>query len=141
MKLGKILIIVIILSFFTPLIILPQENLDDIKITTTNIMIYRIFQTRMGLVIEYIAGSRYRRTYFPNSFIMNKTVIKIVEDDYSITPQMNVVYKNGEPYKVKLYIPPVADGYIYQLIEFMPDDLIEKFKATTKLEIDLKDVE
>jgi hypothetical protein len=54
---------------------------------------------------------------------------------------MNVVYKNGEPYRVKLYIPPIADGYIYQLIEFMPDDLIEKFKATTKLEIELKDEE
>ena len=115
--------------------------MDDIKITTVNVMIYRIYSTRMGMVVEYFAGDNIKTTYFPNSFFMNKTVVKIIEDDYSITPQMNVVYKDQVPYKIKLYVPPIYDGYIYRIIEFMPDDLVEKFKATTKLEVEFADKE
>lgn len=139
MKLGKFLLIILVLSFFTPLILSSQPMDENLKITTANVMIYRVFITRMGFVVEYYSGDKLRRTYLPNSFIMNKTVVKIIEDDAKITPQMNVIYKNEVPFKIKLYIPSVYDGYTYQIIETMSDDLVEKFKNTTKLEIELKD--
>ncbi len=139
MKLGKFLAIVMILSFFTPLILVPQEIDMDVKISTVNIMINRVFSTRLGMIVEYYAAGKVRRAYLPNAFFQNKTVVKIVENDYSLTPQMNVVYIDNVASKIKLYVPEYLDGFTYQVIDFMPQDLIDKFKNTTKLVVELKD--
>ena len=141
MKLGKFLLITLVLSLFYPFILSSQatDDYDDIKITTTNVMIYKLYKTRLGLAVEYYAGGKIRRAYFPHRFFMNKTVVTILEGDYQITPQMNIVYKNQELFKVKLYIPPIPDGYIYQILENMPQDMVDDFNAVTKLEVELSD--
>ena len=139
MKLGRLLLIIIILSFFTTLIIIPQVIDQDAKITTINIMINRVFSTRLGMIVEYYYGGKVRRVYMPNAFFQDKTVVRINEDDYSLTPQMNVIYKDQVAYKIKLYIPTYPDGFTYQVIEYLPQELVDKFKNTTKIEVVLKD--
>ena len=57
MKLGKILIVILIISFFAPLFSQPQASLDD-KITTINLFITTIYTTSMGLIIEYYHNDR-----------------------------------------------------------------------------------
>ena len=54
---------------------------------------------------------------------------------------MNIIYKNKEPYKIKLYLPTLPTGLTYQAIDVMPDDMIEKFNNTTKLQVELRDSE
>lgn len=140
MKLGKILIVFVIISFFSPLLLQPQATLDD-KITTINLFIVTIYTTNMGLIIDYYSGNRIRTTYLPNRFFEDKTVVKIIENNYLLTPQMNVVYRNTEPYKIKLYMPDWFDGDTYQILSSLPQNVVDKFKNTTKLDIPLADAE
>ncbi len=138
MKLGKILIVILIISFLAPILSQPQASLDD-KITTVNLFIVTIYTTNMGLIVDYYSGGRIRTAYLPNRFFEDKTVVKIIENNYLLTPQMNVVYRNQIAYKIKLYMPDYFDGFTYQIIESLTQDAVDKFKNTTKLDIPLAD--
>ena len=109
------------------------------KMTTINVMISTIYSTSLGLIIEYYSDGKMRECYLPNSFFEDRTVVKVLEDDPNISPQMNVVYRNNEPYKIKLYVPTYPNGLTYQAIPFLPDDKIQLFNNTKKLQVILKE--
>jgi hypothetical protein len=129
-----IFILIVLISSF-----LSGQTATADKMTTVNVMISTIYSTNMGLIIEYYSDGKMRECYMPNSFFEDRTVVKIIEDNPTIAPQMNVVYKNNEPYKVKLYVPTYPNGLTYQAIPYLPDDKVQLFNNTKKLAIILKE--
>ena len=132
-------LIIIILLMIVTVSLLAQDSVNEDKYTTVNIMIKTVYSTSMGLIIEYYSRGKIRRLYLPNKFFNEKTAVRIKEDAAFMTPQMNIVFKNKEAYKVKLYMPTYIDGFTYQVINFMTNELIEKFNSTDKLTFELKD--
>jgi hypothetical protein len=131
------LAVILLLTAFIFNNISAQEIKETDKVTTVNIMIGTIYSTRLGYIIEYYWADKYRELYVPNAFFENRTVVKVYENNESISPQMNIVFKNSEPYKIKLYIPTSPNGFTYQVLQVLPDDKAQIFNNTKKLEISL----
>jgi len=131
------LICLVILLILTVYLMSGQVATTD-KMTTVNIMISTIYSTSMGMIIEYYSDNKLRECYLPNSFFEDRTVVKILEDNPHISPQMNIIYRNNEPYKVKLYVPSNPNGLTYQAIPFLSDDKVQMFNNTKKLVVPLK---
>ena len=137
MKIRFAVMLMIITLFFSGVISAQVAGEND-KVTTVNIMISTIYSTNKGLIVEYYADGKFMECYLPHWFFDQRIVVKVLEDNPQISPQMNVVYKNGEPYKIKLYVPTVTNGWDYQVIEHLPDDKAKIFDSTKKLEVKLK---
>jgi hypothetical protein len=131
------LAVVILLTAFIFSNISAQEIKETDKVTTVNIMIGTIYSTRLGYIIEYYWADKLRELYVPNAFFENRTVVKVYEDNEQISPQMNIVFKNGEAFKIKLYVPNNPNGLNYQVLQTLPDDKAQIFNNTKKLEVSL----
>ncbi len=131
----KILSSILFVLFLCPLLFSQsQNNSKNDKYSSVNVIVQTIWSTKMGIVVDYYLDGEILSAYIPNKYFDDKTVIRIYEDNSQISPQMNIIYKNLEPFRVKLYVPTNPYGPKYKVIEIMPNDLIDKFKNTTKLE-------
>lgn len=130
----KIVVLLVLLLAFNTLVLNSQQDTD--KYSAVNLMIYKVYFTNMGMIIDYILVNEIKTLYLPNKFFTDGIAVKIIENDSRATPQMNVIYKNKEPFKVKIYIPSDPGGETYKLLDYLTPDIIEKFKATDKLNIE-----
>jgi len=133
----KIIMTVFLLLLITAFIY-PQSSSQE-KFSTVNIMLKRINFTNLGLIIEYFSGGIVREAYLPHKLFNEGIAVKVVDEDSRTTPQMNIIYKNGEQFKVKIYLPTYPLGPDYPLKDYLTQDIIDKFKNTDKLNIVLFD--
>lgn len=133
MSLRKLYIVLIILIVVIG--ISYAQNKDDNKYTTKNVMLKTIYTCKKGLIVEYFAGGKNRQIYLPNKFFDDGKAVRVIDDDGRATPQMNIIYKNLEPMKVKVYTPTLYTGITYQVIEFLSKEQEEAFE-TDELKFD-----
>jgi hypothetical protein len=134
MPFKKIIYIILIVVFAMSLTYAQDaKKRDDSKYSCVNVMLSKVYFTRVGLILEYFTGNQMRQTYLPNKFFEQGMAIKVVDNDQKTTPQMNVMYKDLQPYKVKIYMPLAQDGLTYQIIEFMTKEQEDKFTNADKL--------
>lgn len=124
----KKLMYIITLLLITLTFSFSQGTKED-KYTTINVMISKVYSTSKGLIIEYFSSGKKRQTYLPNKFFDEGIAVKVIAENTSMTPQMNIIYRNLEPYKVKIYLPRFFDSITYQVMGFMTKEHIEKFKV------------
>lgn len=131
-------IIYILIFFILVTSILSTQSTSQDKYTVVNIMIKKIYFTPLGLIIEYSYANKIRHAYLPNKLFEEGIAVKVI-DDYtpSSIPQMNLIFKNSEQFKVKIYLPSNPVGPTYPLIDYLSDEMKENFKKAEKLSIDL----
>ncbi len=105
-----------------------KEEAKD-KYTTMNIMLSQVIDTPMGMILEYYAKNEPQYVYLPFSFFDESIAVKIWEDDRNISPQANVVFKNLEQFKVKIYMPKDASSLVYRMKDFLTDDEKKAFEV------------
>ncbi|MCG8568818.1 MAG: hypothetical protein MJB14_01640 [Spirochaetes bacterium] len=125
-KIGFILILLLICSVL-PVMSQDTTTQED-KYSTVNVMIQRITDCRLGVIVEYYYGVKLIRSYFPNHFFSKKWAVKVVENDTHISPQMNIIYKNFKPLRVKLYLQTNVSSPTYRYLEYVSPEIEEKFK-------------
>ncbi len=133
----RISIMVVFLMVITIFMTAQTDNQD--KFTTMNVMIGKIFFTSYGWIVEYSAGGKIRQAYLPNKFFDTGIAVKIPDDYSNTTPQMNIIYKNKEQLKVKIYVPTYPIGYKYPLLEYLSKEIIDSFNKQDKLNIEMFD--
>lgn len=106
----------------------PASEENDDKYTVVNIMLNQIFQCSEGLILKYRANNENKIAYIPNKFFRQRIAVKVDEEDTNISPQMNLILKNGKPHRVKLYLASKASNMTYRLMEFVTADTRSKFK-------------
>jgi len=79
--------------------------------------------------LEYYAKNEPQYVYLPFSFFDESIAVKIWEDDRNISPQANVVFKNLEQFKVKIYMPKDASSLVYRMKDFLTDDEKKAFEV------------
>lgn len=114
-----------------------EADEDSDKYTTQNVIITTIYSTEMGQIVEYNANNKKQTAYLPHRFFEEGIAVNIIERDGTLTPQMNIVYKNWQQYRVKIYIAPVLLGPTYKVMDYLPPAIQEKFKNTKELTIPL----
>lgn len=105
-----------------------KEEVKD-KFTTMNIMLTQVIDTPKGMILEYYAKNDVKYTYIPLSFFDQSIAVKVWEDDRNISPQANVVFKNLEQFKVKIYIPKNASSLVYRMKDFLSEDDKKAFET------------
>ncbi|MBN2546233.1 MAG: hypothetical protein JXB50_10585 [Spirochaetes bacterium] len=133
-KTSMVIIFLIAISFF-----ISSQSGDQDTYSTMNIMIGKIYFTTYGLIVEYSSGGKIREAYLPNKFFNEGIAIKIPDDNSNTTPQMNIIFKNKEQLKVKIYMPTLPIGYKYPLLEYVSKEIIDNFNKQEKLNIVLFD--
>lgn len=125
-------IILALLFIFSISILSAQESNteNEDKFSVVNVMLTRITDCRYGMILEYFHGIKLKKVYIPNQFLIDGRAIKVVENDVRVSPQMNIIYKNFEPFKVKLYLAKDISNLTYQFIDYVPPELAEKFNIT-----------
>jgi hypothetical protein len=103
----------------------PQD-----KYTTVNIMLTQITATKLGSIVQYFGKDELKLLYIPDDFYNKNIAVNVWENDTKISPQMNVVYKNLKPFRVKIYIPKNASSLTYRYKELLTDEEKDKFKTS-----------
>ena len=135
----KTRILIIILIILTTIPVNSQQDKKEDKFSSVNLIIKKVTSTELGFIAEYYAGGKFRELYLPAKFFLSGIAIKINEDDPNIAPQMNIIYKNLVPIRVKIYVPTIMIGIKYPALEVLPKEMIDKFNSTNKIDIVLKD--
>ncbi|HOV13376.1 MAG TPA: hypothetical protein PK771_03740 [Spirochaetota bacterium] len=127
----KITILFFILIFSFGYVYSQDAKKDEQKdkFTTMNIMLTQVIDTPKGVILEYYAKDDIQYTYLPDRFFEESMAVRVWENDTTISPQANVVFKNGEQFKVKIYMPKNASSLIYRLKDFLSDKEKEAFKV------------
>ncbi|HOJ65146.1 MAG TPA: hypothetical protein PLE45_12085 [Spirochaetota bacterium] len=115
-----------------------EDSIPIDKYDTKNIMLSSIIYTKLGLILVYYVDDIAKEAYVPFEFFRDGRAKQVIEDDIMVTPQANIIYKNGKPFKVKIYVPTKTRGTAYKLMDAMPEDIKEKFKNTTDLYFEYK---
>lgn len=136
---NKFFLIVILLFILGSTGIFAQDSLPIDKYDTKNIMLASIIYTKLGLILVYYIEDVAKEAYIPFQFFRDGRAKQVAENSSIITPQANIIYKNGRPFKIKIYIPTKSTGgTAYKLMDAIPDDIKEKFKNTTDLYFEYK---
>jgi len=125
----KIALLIIITALFCSGALYAQDSTQKDKFSTLNFQLTTVWDTSLGVILEYILKGTAKYAYIPNKFFIDRTAVKIWDDDGYIAPQANVIFKNGEPFRIKIYIPRKPQGLQYRIIEILPDDTIKKFSV------------
>jgi len=133
-RISLAVIFLMAVSFF-----MTSQSSDQDKYSTMNIMIGKIYFTTYGLIVEYSSGGKVRQAFLPTKFFNTGIAIKIPDDNSNTTPQMNIIFKNKEQLKVKIYMPTYPIGYKYPLLEYLSKEIIDSFNKQEKLNIELFD--
>lgn len=130
MKKIFILCIICILSFSY---IHAQDNgggeeAND-KYSVENYMVKRITSCKYGYIVEYFFESyaNVRTVYIPFKFFTDGSATRIEEENENIAPQMNIVYKNFKPYRIKLYFPLKKSSLKYRFLPVTSDAIRDEF--------------
>ncbi len=130
----KILLVLSIILTFTTIYAqeaeATAENNSDDKYTVNNYMITKVFQCSEGLIINYLDAQKsqdIKIMHIPNKFFREKKAFRYNENSGKIAPQMNVVLKNSQPFKVKLYLHNNKSDSTYRFLDVIPNDLVENF--------------
>jgi hypothetical protein len=102
---------------------------DEDKITSTQIIPMVLTDTRLGTIIQYFEGIDLKYLYVPNEFFNSGMVSRIYVGSTDVTPQLSVIFKNGKPFRMKIYMPRNASSMTYRYKEMLTDEEVEKFKT------------
>jgi hypothetical protein len=137
--LNKVKLIIICLFVFSSMIIYSQDNKpkeSENKYSTVNIKFEKITDTRYGVILEYFGKEVYRTIYLSDYLFQNNIAVKVWEEDYNVAGQANVVYKDGKPFRIKIYVPRNASDLTYRFKEYVTDEEKEKFKSKELIILD-----
>lgn len=125
----KLFILSILLLSVCQFSVFSEESIPIDTFFTRNIMIDTVIYTNKGIILNYYSENNFRQTYLPNSFFLDGKAKQVVDNDRSTTPQANVIFKNGKPFKIKLYVPKNAFGGRYKVVDVLSEEQKEKFKT------------
>ena len=100
------------------------------KLTSVNIMLVTIIDTPKGMILEYFGSTDVKRIYLPFDFFNKSIAVKVFEEDADVAPQASVIYKDLQPFKIKIYMPRKASSLTYRYKDMLSDEEKEKFKTT-----------
>lgn len=134
---------VLILTFILLTVFLNAQdgadNGDKDKYTAQNYLVSRIIDTPLGKIVEYYPDGSFegKMLYLPSKFFNDGSAVVVNETNTNISPQMNVIFKNGKPFRAKLYINPTASDARNKYIEVLSNSIREGFQ-TEELVIDME---
>ncbi len=124
-----VLILVFIFAFVSLYSQGTKKDEQEDKFSTMNVMLTQIIDTPKGVIVEYYAKDEIQYTYIPNKFFEESIAVRVWENDTSISPQANVVFKNGEQFKVKIYMPKNTSSLVYRMKDFLNEKEKEAFNT------------
>ncbi len=120
--------LIVLFMVLTGMSLYGQQQQDTF--TSVNYSINRITTTLYGWIIHYSVGSTEKELYLPTHFFSRGVVVRVNADD-TIAPQMNVILKNLEPFKLRLYIPVDVENRPYiRSLTVTSQEMIDKFNVT-----------
>ena len=125
---NKLKILAVLILLLCPAALFAQDDADNSKYTTQNVILSRVTECRYGIIIDYFSGTEMKTAYIPNKFFISGKAVKIPENDTNISPQMNIIYKDLQPFRVKLYIATKISNLTYQYMDFVSADIAAKFQ-------------
>lgn len=134
----RIVLFIILFFLLISINIFAQNFVLNDRFETKNIMLASIIYTKMGLILVYYVNDVAKESYIPFEFFRDGRAKEVVEDSIMITPQANIIYKNGTPFKVKIYVPSKTRGTAYKLLDAISDEIKEKFNNTKDLYFEYK---
>ena len=111
-----------------------DDSLPTDKFFTKNVNLNSIVYTTQGIVVVYNTGRKYREAYLPNKFFQDGRVKMVSTNEPGLNMQANVFYRNGKPYKVKIYTNKNAQGPGYVVRENVTKTMKDKFDSTEELD-------
>ena len=133
-----ILLIILIVISIVPYINSEEDTSKD-RFTALNALIETVYYTQYGMIVEFLSEGKIRQLYIPNRFFDEQLAIRFTEGTEAYAPQLSVIYRNLEPFRIKLYLPKVPYGPKYVTLEYPSDEIINKFKNTEKIEVSFWD--
>jgi hypothetical protein len=131
MKMAKYILAALVLLTICMVPVNGQANDDSgDKFTSVNVMLSTVYTTKLGMILEYYSSQKIQQTYLPNQFFIDGRALKVYEDNSNLTPQINIIYKNQKPYKVKIYVPSKPYGLTYRTISFITEELRKGFAVS-----------
>lgn len=124
-KSWLILIIIFVVGTFG---LVAEDSIPIDSFFTRNIMLNSIVYTNQGIILVYYSNNEVRQSYLPFKFFDDGRVKMVIDDDLSASLQANVIFKNGKPFKVKVYTTKKTDGPGYRVMDILNDEIKEKFK-------------
>ncbi len=119
----------ILVLFLTLLSLSAYSQSPKDKMSTKNYAINMIYTTQLGWIIDYNDYGSSKQIFLKSSFFRDGTAVRVAEDD-TIAPQMNLVYKNLKPFKLKIYVPVNVESRSYiRTIDILSPEMVEKFQA------------
>ena len=111
-----------------------DDSLPTDTFFTKNVNLNSIVYTNQGIVVVYNTGRKYKEAYLPNKFFEDGRVKMVCTNESDMNLQANVFYRNGKPYKVKIYTNKNAQGPGYIVRENITKTMKDKFDSTEELD-------
>ena len=111
-----------------------DDSLPTDQFFTKNLQLNSIVYTNQGLVVVYYTGRKFKEAYLPNKFFTDGRVKMVCTNESDMNLQANVFYRNGKPYKVKIYTNKNAQGPGYIVRENITKTMKDKFDSTEELD-------
>ncbi len=111
-----------------------DDSLPTDSFFTKNVNLNSIVYTNLGIVVVYNTGRKYKEAYLPNKFFQDGRVKMVPTTESGMNMQANVFYRNGKPYKVKIYTNKNAQGPGYVVRENVTKTMKDKFDSTEELD-------
>ena len=111
-----------------------DDSLPTDTFFTKNVNLNSIVYTNLGIVVVYNTGRKYKEAYLPNKFFQDGRVKMVPTNETGMNMQANVFYRNGKPYKVKIYTNKNAQGPGYVVRENVTKTMKDKFDSTEELD-------
>ena len=131
---GKFLLMMMVFAMISVIGYAEDDSLPTDKFFTKNVQLNSIVYTNQGIVVVYNTGRKYREAYLPNKFFNDGRVKMVATNEPGMSMQANVFYRNGKPYKVKIYTNKNAQGPGYVVRENVSASMKEKFENQEDLD-------
>ena len=117
-------------TFWTLFIILFLFNINltaKDKYFSKTLYLNKIFRTSLGLIVAYYSESELRISYLPEKFFRAGSYCVEIPENSSSSGTMSLIYRNGEIFRVKIYIPSIPIAGLYGMQYKMTDEDKQKF--------------
>ncbi|MBQ3922604.1 MAG: hypothetical protein II707_04845 [Spirochaetales bacterium] len=130
----KVILMMTVLAMVGAFAYAEDDSLPTDSFFTKNINLNSIVYTTQGVVVVYNTGRKYKEAYLPNKFFQDGRVKMVPTTESGMNLQANVFYRNGKPYKVKIYTNKNAQGPGYVVRENVTKTMKDKFDSTEELD-------
>lgn len=87
----------------------------------------KIFRTSLGLVVAYYSGGDLLTSYLPEKFFKPGSFCVEIPENSVTAGTISLIYKNGEIFRIKIYIPTVPISGLYGMQYKMTEEDKQKF--------------